>query len=189
MPSVALDPKQRLLNAAIGLLAETPNPEALTVRQIARRAKVGTGLLNYHYGCKENLMDEAVAELMRRNAGLEALETTSGTGGTPADRVREILKQTSRIGLRFPTLTPLVVRRALLNGGYGPERTLLPLLREHFGGRLSEPEIRVTAIQIVAPLQALAARPKDAEVFTGLSLNEESAVDRAIDRLVDNILK
>lgn len=110
-------------------------------------------------------------------------------GGPPSERVRAILKQTSRVGLRFPKLTRMLVRRALQAGDYGPERILLPLLREHFGTQLSEPEIQVTAIQIVAPLQAMAARPQDVEKFTGLNLTDEAVVGRVIDRLVDNIFR
>jgi TetR/AcrR family transcriptional regulator, regulator of cefoperazone and chloramphenicol sensitivity len=184
-----IDPRQRLLDAAIALLAEVKDPDSLTVRQIADRARVGVGLLNYHFGSKEQLLDQAIAELMQRDAGLKPAKARTGAEGKPLERVRSILKQTSKVGLRFPSLTRMLAKRALLGGDYGPERILLPLLREHFGAGLSEPEIRVTAIQIVAPLQAMAARAGDFETFTGLDFLDEAVLDRIIDRLVDNILK
>ena len=184
-----VDPRQRLLDAAIALLAEAADPDSLTVRQIANRAKVGVGLLNYHFGSKDSLLDQAIGELMQRDVDLKDPMAQRGAAGKPSEKVRSILKQTSKVGLRFPTLTRMLAKRALLGGDYGPERILLPLLREHFGAGLTEPEIRVTAIQIVAPLQAMAARGGDLEKFAGLDVLDEAVVDRVIDRLVDNILK
>jgi AcrR family transcriptional regulator len=186
------DAKRRLLDAAIALLGDTPDPDALTVRRIAKHARMGIGLINYHFGSKENLLDEAIGELMRKEAGLDISAGTPRAKETadvpPAALIREILKRTARTFLRYPALARLTVRRALLAGDYGSERTILPILRLHFGAELSEPELRVTAIQIVTPIQAMALRPEDVEVFTGLDLTDESIVDRVIDRLVDNIL-
>lgn len=184
-----LDPKQRILQAVIALLGETPDPEKITVRQIARRADVGTGLINYHFGSKEALLNEAIGTLMREEAGLDAPALPADAGGAPVERIRTLLKQTTKVALRFPSLGRMLAKYALLGGDYGAERTLLPLLREHFGRALSEPEIRVTAIQIVAPLQVMAVRAEDVEVFAGLDLFDEATADQVIDRLVDNVLK
>jgi AcrR family transcriptional regulator len=184
-----LDPKQRILQAVIALLGEAPDPETITVRQIARRADVGIGLINYHFGSKEALLNEAIGTLMREEAGLDAPALPADAGGAPVERMRTLLKQTTKVALRFPSLGRTLAKYALLGGDYGAERTLLPLLREHFGGALSEPEIRVTAIQIVAPLQVMAVRAEDVEVFAGLDLLDEAVADQVIDRLVDNVLK
>ena len=150
---------------------------------------MGTGLINYHFGSKEALLNEALGTLMREEAGLGAPALPADAESNPVERIRALLKQTTKVGLRFPRLARMLAKHALLGGDYGPERTLLPLLREHFGGALSEPEIRVTAIQIVAPLQAMAVRAEDLEVFAGLDLFDEAVVDQVIDRLVDNVLK
>jgi AcrR family transcriptional regulator len=184
-----LDPKGRILQATINLLNETPDPDTITVRDIAGRAEVGVGLINYHFGSKEALLDEAIGALMREAAGLDAPALLADAEADPIERVRAVLKQTTRVGLRFPKLARLLARHALLGGDYGAERSLLPLLREHFAGALSEPEIRVTAMQIVAPLQAMAVRAEDVEVFAGLDVFDEAVMDQVIDRLVDNVLK
>lgn len=190
-----LEPKERILQAAINLLNDRPDPETITVRDIAGRAEVGVGLINYHFGSKDALLDEAIGTLMREAAGLDAVSPsgagalTAGAEADPVERIRAVLKQTTRVGLRFPKLARLLARHALLGGDYGAERTLLPMLREHFAGALGEPEIRVTAIQIVAPLQAMAVRAEDVEVFAGLDVLDEVVMDQVIDRLVDNIFK
>ena len=189
------DPKERILEATIALLGETPDPEAITVRQIAGRAEVGTGLINYHFGSKEALLNEALGRLMLEEAGLDPasiqadLALPADAEDKPVECIRALLKQTTQVALRFPKLARMLAKHALLGGDYGAERTLLPLLREHYAGALSEPEIRLTAIQIVAPLQAMSVRAEDVEVFAGLNLLDGAVVDQVIDQLVDNVLK
>ena len=184
-----LDPKDRILKATVMLLSEEPQPETITVRQITQRADVGVGLINYHFGSKDALLNEAIAILMRESAGLDIPRQASEGGDIPSDSVRLLLKQTMKVGLRFPNLVRMFASQFLLEGDYGAERALLPLLREHFGTALSEPEIRLTAMQLVIPLQAMAVRAEDVEVFTGFDPLDEAVIDQVVDRLVDNILK
>ena len=183
------DPKERMLQASIELLREASQPEAITVRQIAQRAGVGVGLINYHYGSKEVLMGEAIARLMRDAAGLDGPPPTDTGKTDPVESVRQILKQTSIAGLAYPRLVRMLARQALLGGDYGAERALLPLLREFFGATLSEPEIRVTALQIVAPLQVMAVRAEEFQVFSGLDVMDAAVFEQVVDRVVDNVLK
>jgi len=188
MPADELDPKERILQAAIAILGEEADPESITVRQIAGRAEVGTGLINYHFGSKDALLNDAIGTLMQAEIGPGSRADLAGIED-PVEGVRMILKQTSQVGIRFPKLLKLVARQALLDGDYGPERILLPLLRAHYGGALDEPEIRLTAIQLVAPLQVIGVRSEDVERFTGIDASDPAQLDAVIDRLVDNILK
>jgi AcrR family transcriptional regulator len=183
-----LEPKQRILQSVIALLEETPDPEQITVRQIAGRAGVGTGLINYHFGSKEALFNIVLGHMMEKVAADSPPLPIAGEG-SPAEHIRNLIKRTASVALRFPQLGRLLAKQALLSGEYGAERTLLPFLRQHFEGRLSEPEIRLTAIQILAPLQAMAVRAEDVEVFAGLDMYDETVFDAVVDRLVDNVLR
>ena len=55
--------RNRIIKAAIELLDEHSDPARITVRQIAERAGVGTGLINYHFQTKDNLLQEAVSSV------------------------------------------------------------------------------------------------------------------------------
>lgn len=183
-----LEPRDRILTAAIALIGQEADPERITVRQIAGKANVGIGLINYHFGSKEALLNEAVGALMQRE--VEAVyQVPPGAGESPAERVRAILKQTIRVGMQFPKLAQMLARQALLSGDYGAERALLPALREHYAGQRGEPEIRLTAIQIVAPLQVMMIRAADVEMFAEVDLWDQDAADRIVDLLVENILQ
>jgi AcrR family transcriptional regulator len=59
-------PRDRILEATISLLLDTKDFDSLTVRVIAEQAKVGVGLVNYHFKDKESLVRLAVRTFIGR---------------------------------------------------------------------------------------------------------------------------
>lgn len=186
MPASDADSRDRILAATSALLAEAAQPERITVRQIAERAEVGIGAINYHFGSKDALLNEAVAALMAEEAG-RWLSPSPETADAET-RLRSLLQRTSQVAMRFEALARISASYALLHGDYGVERMVLPLLRELLGGRMSEIELRLTAIQLIATLQVLLLRADDAAAFTGMDVRDEEQMTRAIDRLIDNVI-
>ena len=59
-----MDSKEAIINATTALIEENgEHLEAITVRDICKKAGVGLGLVNYHFGNKEKLIEQCV-ELM-----------------------------------------------------------------------------------------------------------------------------
>lgn len=52
--------KQRMVNATIELICQGKKPSEITVADIAEKAGVGNGMVNYHFQSKDNLMRTAV---------------------------------------------------------------------------------------------------------------------------------
>jgi len=56
--------KERLIQTTIDLLEDVDEVNDITVRQIAERAGVGIGSINYHFQSKDNLLNEAVMQVV-----------------------------------------------------------------------------------------------------------------------------
>lgn len=60
-----MDKKETLLQATLTLIEEKGEQiDTLTVREICQRAQVGVGLLNYHFGSKEKLIELCVERIV-----------------------------------------------------------------------------------------------------------------------------
>ncbi len=60
-----MDSKEAIMQATIKLIEEKGERlEEITVREICKRADVGLGLVNYHFGNKEKLIEECVERII-----------------------------------------------------------------------------------------------------------------------------
>ena len=92
------DARERIISSAIEILYEVSDIEKITVRQIAERANVGIGTINYHFNSKDNLLSFAIGEVM-------------------ANRVNEFLKPQKNSHQKSGGLCHREAQRLLCGGG------------------------------------------------------------------------
>ena len=62
-----MDSKEMIMGAAIDLINEKGGQmDGITVREICKKANVGLGLVNYHFGNKDNLIELCVERIVNR---------------------------------------------------------------------------------------------------------------------------
>lgn len=185
------DPRRRLLDTALDLLRETGDPAAVTVRRIAKRAGVGIGLLNYHFGTKDELVKEcvrhAIDETIRQWDAQVPARSRSARG-----RVEAMLEAAAGFLAEHPRVARISIHYDLQRPRPDDNTSatiagLLPALREIFGPRTSEQELRLVAVQLVAPIQFAFLRDGSSG-SVDLDFHDPAARRRFIRRLVANVL-
>jgi AcrR family transcriptional regulator len=179
--------RQKLIQTAIELLREGGDPEHITVRQIAERAGVGIGLINYHFQTKDNLLNQAVNELIVQTAD-QAIDTSEDANIEPAARLRKLIKNTSNLEVKFASLSRLSLQYEILHGGLGAETTALPILREIFKGRKDELAVRIIAMTLIAPMQIAFINPDAFRSYSGIDVFDDKQRNGMIDWMIDMII-
>jgi AcrR family transcriptional regulator len=187
MTETDLGPKERILHATIAMLNEEDDLSKITVRRIADWAGVGIGLINYHFQTKENLLNEAVGMIMGQEAA-RWLGAADLTETDPVTRLKMLLKETSKIALRYPMLSEIAISHALLRGNMDVEQMVLPMFRQIFGEGATELRVRLAAFQLIASAQVAFLRSREFRTYVGIDLFNDRQRDEALDLLVDNLI-
>jgi AcrR family transcriptional regulator len=179
--------RDRIIKVTAEILDETPDTDKITVRQIAERAGVGVGLINYHFKTKDNLLSIVVGDLMAKAAaGLVSSESFAGL--EPKDKIKRMLKNLYRFAEHYERLIRFLLTHSILNGDMAAPMYLVPLLREFFQSRKDEVELRIIALQVLLPIQATSLNPSTFRLYSGMDLHDEAQREKFIDMLVDNLV-
>ena len=178
--------KEKILQAAAGLLADRLDTDRITVREVAREAGVGVGLINYHFHSREELMSQAIGSVMAGMAGNPS-QWNAEPGGDPAAGLAGMLKDLYEYAATYEKLIRFVLLQGIQRGESDAFLYMMPHLREALPGK-DEFALRIVATQILLPLQAASINPEAFRAFSGVDLRDKKQRDRYIDTLVLNLL-
>ena len=180
------DVKEKIIAATIELLEEQKDPAQITMRQIAEKAGVGLGLINYHFKTREALINDAIGGMMF-NAVEPHLAAPSNLQEDPREAIKAIFRATSDIGMRY-SLGRFAVQYALLQGNMEVPALIVPLVRQFFGKRKDDLEIRLIAFSMVTTMQVAYIRSDAFRFYAGMDLQNEVQRNELIDRIIDQYL-
>ncbi|HEX2907461.1 MAG TPA: TetR/AcrR family transcriptional regulator [Phototrophicaceae bacterium] len=179
--------QERILAATVALLNETGAPEQITVRQIAERAGVGVGSINYNFGSRDNLINEAIWKITG-SAVAPWYEPQAHPTLDAMTRLREMFKAGTKIALQYRKFTIVSLQHSVQNDNLEPIKAILPLLREILGDQKSELEVRVLAFQLMAAVRFALIKIDKFSDFLGMNLFEENTINSIIDQMIDNLI-
>jgi AcrR family transcriptional regulator len=182
-----IETREKLIQVAQDLLNEEEQVHKITARRITERAGVGLGSINYHFQSKDNLLNEAVARIMGDVAD-QWLAAIPDEQMDPKTQLRRLLKETSNVAAKYPQLSKVSISYALNHGGFDVQLMILPLLREIFGQRKTELEIKLAAFQIIAAMQVGFLHEVEFRRYVGVDITQPSIRDQIIDLFIDNLI-
>lgn len=179
--------RERIVKVTTMMLLEFPESiDKITVRQIAERADVGTGSINYYFGSRDSLLSLAVGSILSQKANV-FLQEKESFSLSPADQLKSMLKELCKAALVNEKLIRFTMTQSILNGELQTLLYLVPLLKQIFGAEKEELELRVIALQILQPLQIAGIAPAAFRMYSGIDLYDTEERNSFIDMLVDNL--
>lgn len=180
--------RERILSATTALLMqEDSDPEHITIREIARQAGVGIGLINYHFQSKENLLKQAIDSLTGTIAD-QWQAMLDPTLSDPVQRLKALLKANAAVGVDNIRLARLSILSELLYGDLEVPLIILPVLKEIFGRGTDDQEIRVIAFMLVTSLQVMLVRERTFRKYAGINIYDPQQREHLIDFIVDHLM-
>ena len=177
--------KQKIIQTVRQMIEKDVDINKITVRAIAAQAEIGVGLINYHFGSKDKLIGDVLAEIMTE----EALEKISQSLAEPKkENFKAMLNGFYDLTIKYEEIEKFLIKRCLTEGDFSTEIILLPLLKQIFGESKTELELKIIAMQIIIPLQSTGLNLEGTKNYCGLDLyNREDRV-KFIDILTENIM-
>lgn len=179
--------KERILAAATELVKETENIDSVTVRQIAERAEVGIGTINYHFESRENLLSLAIAGILA-DIVADFTERSKVKAEDPVSALKELLRELTRVCIENEMLVRFLLARDTVKGDFSAALYLIPLLRDVFGNGCDEMKLRVLALQILQPIRSAGLAPDAFRLYCGTDLRDKESRDRFTDSLIENLI-
>lgn len=181
------DARQLIIDAVKNLMNETGNIEEITVRQIAERAGVGTGLINYHFKSKDNLLSIAIGDVMTETI-YQFMKTNSHCASEPVIRIKMLVKELYSLAGNSDKVLRFILTREIMEGDLKTALHLVPLLKEIYGEEEDDMRLRIIALQILHPIQVTGLNTEAFHMYSGIDLYNTRQRDHFIDMLIDNLI-
>lgn len=182
-----INAKNKIIEVTMEILSEADDPEKITIRQIAERAGVGVGLINYHFDSKDNLLYKAVANTMEQMAK-KLQHPKDNETKSPIEKLKIMLKELVDLAMHYSKLSLILVSHEMQQGNMSAPLYLLPILKEIYGETKNEIEIRIIALEIIATLQISYMGSHGFKVYSGIDIQDEIQRDKLIDILIENTI-
>ncbi len=180
--------KEQLIQTTIKLISEGHDPEELSVRQIADEAGITFGLINYHFGTKQQLIQLA-CQIIFNSKIEEMMQFLYKSQGNPVERLRMYLKFSTNLGMtHHQAILKVITKQELFEGEYETVTHFLPLMKEIFPD-VSENELKLLAFQLIIPIQVAFIKYEQTSKYFSQNNSDPSSVEWFIDQSIDNLLR
>jgi AcrR family transcriptional regulator len=177
--------KENIIANTIALIRETNGePASISIRKIAERANVGTGLINHYFKTKENLMEVCVQTII--SEVIHAFAPQKGENHDPIEFTKEVANQV----FDFLMDNCQISKVSILGDQHAPRtadntmKTVLGFAHCLSGGQNTD-AYKTKAFAITSVLQAAFLRKELTKECLNLDLYDKTQRKDFIDQLVE----
>jgi AcrR family transcriptional regulator len=185
--------KKKIINATLELMRETGDLNEISIRKIVKRAGVkGIGLINYHFGTRDNLINEAVRA--DTNTLIDKWdEIYEKMDQEPIEKLRIMLRGTGDLADVNPLFGKISILYDILKPGFDDNtmksiRKYMMIIKEIFPNK-NEQEIKIITHTLISATQLAFLRADVMKVFTGFDMFEKEQRDTLLDIIINIIIK
>ncbi len=186
------DIKELLIDQTIALIKESDGkPESITARAIAQKSGVALGLINYHFGSKDNLLAECANKIINDllSSMKPGLMKAEDDGLSDRERLISYAKQTfeflfaNRAIVKMSILSDFSSYRADSNSALTQKGFQIALR-----GDIPDRSKRLIAFSLASSMQTAFLAADDSEKITGYDLKTGSGRSSFIEETVNMLM-
>ena len=186
------DIKELLIDQTIALIKESDGkPESITARAIAQRSNVALGLINYHFGSKDNLLAECSNKMINDllSSMKPGLMKAEDDGLTDRERLTGYAKQT----FEYLFANRAIVKMSILSDfrSYGADSNSALTQRGFqmaLRGDISEKSKRLIAFGLASSMQTAFLAADESKKITGYDFNTKKGRGSFIEDTVNMLM-
>lgn len=184
--------REKIIQITTEIIKEYEDISKITIRDIALKAEVGSGLINYHFQTKENLIDICIQRIISQFIDeIERLYDTLEM--SPIDKLKVVFKAKCA----FIATNPIISKTSMLidlniatlnDNTDQAAKVHFKVLKEIYEDRKTDSEIFVILHILMSSIQVTFLRNDVIKIYTEIDFFDKEQRELYIDRLIDRVI-
>lgn len=180
--------KYRLIESTLVLMEDMDDPLTVTSRQIAAKAGVKPGMINYCFGSRENLIYQTFQTQYMAFFKDSDVSSIINSQASPKQIIKQLHFIVARCLVDNYKFTKAITGFVLFKRDLGKESFTYPYVLKHYEGKKSEAECRLIAYELSTMMQLIIYRKDDIKKDFGIDLADKEELKRFLDMRIDLLL-
>lgn len=148
--------REQIIGITIELIKERGDTGIITVREIASKAGVGVGLINYHFQTKDNLINICIMELIGQSI-FQLQASSQNTDMKTIYKLTELCKGIASFMAVNPGLSRMSITKDLVSPDQKDNITLLtqmllPIVKDLCGDKKDDSELHILLHMLISSI-------------------------------------
>ncbi len=180
--------KDRLIEATLTLMEDMDDPLTVTSRQIASKAGVKPGMINYCFGSRENLIYQTFQKQYLDFLKDSDVSSIINSQAPPKEIIKQLHFIVARCLVENHKFTKAITGFVLFKRDLGKESFTFPYVLNHYKGKKSENECRLISYELSTMMQLIIYRKDDIKKDFGIDLADRDELKHFLDMRIDLLL-